>query len=97
MNSKSITFSCKAPATAKSVFVAGTFNDWNASATPLSFSPKEGHWTCELQLDPGDYQFKFVVDGEWGCEPGCEHEYTGCSKCVPNEFGTMNRVLKVNP
>ncbi|OYW13676.1 MAG: hypothetical protein B7Z55_16435 [Planctomycetales bacterium 12-60-4] len=36
-----------------------------------------------------------MVDGQWCCEPGCEHEYDGCEKCCVNEFGTMNRLLEV--
>jgi hypothetical protein len=54
-----------------------------------------GQWTVRLSLPPGHYEFEFVVDGQWGCEPGCEHEYLGCPKCVANAFGTMNRVLEV--
>ena len=85
--------SCHAP-DAKAVFVAGTFNAWTPDATPLH-RDADGHWKATLQLPPGHQEFKFVVDGEWCCEPGCEHEYKGCPKCCANEFGTMNRVLEV--
>lgn len=90
---KSVEFSCVAPK-AQSVFVAGTFNDWNPEAAPLSFATN-GKWSTKLKLAPGRYEFKFIVDGEWCCEPGCEGEYHGCKKCCPNEMGTMNRVLEV--
>jgi 5'-AMP-activated protein kinase regulatory beta subunit len=86
-------FFCSAP-DAQSVFVAGTFNDWQPDATPM-MRDDDGVWTAALALSPGRYEYKFVVDGQWCCEPGCEHEYRGCPKCVPNEFGTMNRVLEV--
>jgi len=94
-NSTSVEFSCHAPE-AKAVFVAGTFNDWKPDATPLHANPPNGIWTVTLPLSPGHHEYKFVVDGQWCCEPGCEHEYRGCPKCVPNEFGTMNRVLEVS-
>ena len=93
--SKPAEFSCHAPK-AKAVFVAGTFNDWKADATPLQPHPANGTWTGTLPLPPGRHEYKFVVDGKWCCEPGCDHEYRGCPKCVPNEFGTMNRVLEVS-
>lgn len=87
------TISCAAP-TAAAVYVAGTFNNWNPDALPLKRNDA-GHWSVDLNLAPGRYEFKFVVDGQWCCEPGCEGEHRGCPKCVPNEHGTMNRVLEV--
>lgn len=87
-------FFCHAP-DARSVFVAGTFNEWQPDTTPM-MRDDEGDWTASLPLSPGRYEYKFVVDGQWCCEPDCEHEHNGCPKCVPNEFGTMNRVLEVS-
>lgn len=94
-NSKPVEISCHAP-NAKAVFVAGTFNDWKPDTAPLHPDLPNGKWTITLPLPPGHHEYKFVVDGQWCCEPGCEHEYRGCPKCVPNEFGTMNRVLEVS-
>jgi 1,4-alpha-glucan branching enzyme len=95
-NTTPVEFSCHAPH-AKAVFVAGTFNDWKKDATPLHReSPSgQGDWDVSLLLPPGHHEFKFVVDGHWGCEAGCEHEFSGCPKCVANPFGTMNRVVDV--
>jgi len=90
---KLVDFSCRAPE-ATAVFVAGTFNDWRADAVPLKRGT-EGQWSAALQLPRGHHEFKFVVDGQWCCEPACEHEYQGCPKCCANEFGTMNRLLEV--
>ncbi len=94
MKQKKITrFSCQAEH-ANSVCLAGTFNDWNAQSTPMR--KNGGEWSADLELAPGRYEYKFVVDGQWCCEPGCEDEYRGCPKCVPNQFGTMNRLLEVS-
>ena len=90
---KRVEFSCHA-SEAKAVFVAGAFNDWRADALPLKRG-SDGPWRAAPQLPPDHHEFKFVVDGNWCCEPGCEHEYRGCPKCCPNSFGTMNRVLEV--
>ena len=89
-----VEFKCHAP-NAQQVFVAGTFNEWKPDATPL-VRDKAGEWRSSLNLPPGHYEFKFIVDGQWCCEVGCEHESSSCPKCVPNEFGTMNRVLEVS-
>jgi 1,4-alpha-glucan branching enzyme len=93
-NPQPVHVSCHAPK-ATAVFVAGTFNDWKPDATPLHPLPN-GTWTGVLPLPLGRHEYKFVVDGQWCCEPGCEHEYRGCPKCVPNDFGTMNRLLEVS-
>lgn len=92
---KPVEFSCIAKK-AKAVFLAGTFNDWNPETIPLKPSTK-GKWSTVVDLEPGHYEFKFIVDGQWCCEADCEHEYKGCKKCCPNEMGTMNRVLEVAP
>ena len=94
IKNKLVEFSCHAPE-AQAVFVAGTFNEWKPDATPL-VGDKAGNWRGSLNLPPGHHEYKFVIDGEWCCEPGCEHEYSGCPKCVPNDFGTMNRKLEVS-
>ena len=86
-------FSCDSD-TAQVMFLAGSFNDWNQEATPMA---REGsrHWAVTLQLPPGRYEYKFVVDGEWYCEPGCAVTESQHAHCVMNEFGTMNLVLVV--
>ena len=90
---KGTALSCQAPK-AKVVCVAGTFNDWDPGATPLE-RRADGTWAATLNLPPGRYEYKFVVDGEWCCEPGCDLAYNDCPKCVANPFGTMNRVIEV--
>jgi len=92
--SKPVEFCCHAPE-AKAVFVAGTFNDWKPDAAPLHHDLPKGEWTGKVKLPPGRYEYKFIVDGQWCCEPGCKGEDRGCPTCVPNEFGTMNRVLEL--
>jgi 1,4-alpha-glucan branching enzyme len=77
---------CHAPE-AKSLFVAGTFNDWRPDATPLQ-PQTSGLWTVELELAPGDYEYLFVVDGCWRLDPGA-------NKTAPNPFGGRNAVLRV--
>ena len=79
---------------ANEVFLAGTFNEWSPTSHPMRRLP-DGIWTTTLDLEPGHYEYKFVIDGQWCCEPGCDAPYDGCSACVPNSFGTMNRIVEV--
>jgi 1,4-alpha-glucan branching enzyme len=74
-------FNLSAPQ-AKSVFVAGNFNQWNLSAHPLK-QEKNGVWKISLPLGPGRYEYRFLVDGEWQNDPNC-------SSLVENPFGTLN-------
>lgn len=85
-------FECHAPE-AEKVFLAGSFNEWNPDVTPMD-KTDNGKWTAKLKLEPGRYEFKFVVDGQWCCEANC-HASGECPQCVLNDFGTMNRVCEV--
>ncbi len=54
---------------ANAVALAGTFNDWSTSADPLT-KGTTGVWSVVKPLDPGTYQYKFVVNGtEWKADP----------------------------
>jgi 1,4-alpha-glucan branching enzyme len=46
------------------VFIAGTFNGWATAHTPMQ-SDGDGWWRAELCLPEGDYQFRYIADGEW--------------------------------
>ena len=48
---------------ARSVSLAGDFNEWGQQRTPLS-KDKSGLWLAEIPAPgPGSYRYKFVVDG----------------------------------
>jgi hypothetical protein len=53
---------------ARSVAWAGQFNNWSASANPMTKSA-EGVWTVVLPLPAGEHEYKFVVDGQWIADP----------------------------
>lgn len=80
---------------AKTVSVAGSFNDWRVDANPL-VRDDDGTWRASLDLAPGRYEYKFIIDGQWCCEPGDDSTFDGRGGCVCNEYGTMNRVLEVH-
>jgi len=72
---------------AKQVSLCGEFNGWSPSATPLR-RHDDGRWDATVALPPGQYQYKFLVDGEWIPDPAA-------TKNVPNQFGSLNSVIEV--
>ena len=78
---KETEFSLSAPQ-AQSVFVAGDFNQWNPSSHPLKMDA-QGVWRILLILNPGQYEYRFFVDGEWQNHPNC-------ISSGENPFGTSN-------
>jgi 1,4-alpha-glucan branching enzyme len=80
---RKVPFEFLAPA-AKEVYLAGDFNNWDASANPMK-KDRKGIWKITLSLKPGTYEYRFLVDGNWENDPSC------CN-CVPNEFGSQNCV-----
>ena len=55
---------------AGSVSVAGEFNNWNTAADPMTLGD-DGVWSAVIDLEPGTYEYKFVVNGtEWIADPG---------------------------
>jgi 1,4-alpha-glucan branching enzyme len=74
---------------AKSVSVAGEFNQWNATANPMQ-KDQQGLWTTAIPLKPGKYPYKFVVDGAWKADPLS-------SDGDDDGFGGKNSVKTVGP
>ena len=72
---------------ANSVVVAGAFNNWDASRTPLR-KGQDGNWKVTVWLPPGRYEYRFVADGQWLSDPNAKES-------VQNQFGTTNSVVAV--
>jgi len=73
---------------AQSVAVAGDFNGWNPTQTKLERSD-DGVWTVTFPLNPGRYEYMFVIDGEqWIGDPFATEE-------SGDGFGSTNAVLDV--
>jgi 1,4-alpha-glucan branching enzyme len=73
--------------TAESVAVTGSFCGWDPIAHPLKRN-RDGVWKTTLMLPPGQYEYRFLVDGEWRDDPTCAER-------IPNPFGSENCVLRV--
>ena len=52
------------------LFAAGEWNAWDATTDELTDGDGDGVWEANLgELSPGEYGFKFVVDGGWEGDP----------------------------
>jgi 1,4-alpha-glucan branching enzyme len=83
---KRVNFNLHAP-TARTVYVAGNFNDWDPSARALKCD-KKGVWRTWMNLPTGKYEYRFVVDDEWQEDPTCEER-------ARNAFGAYNSALEI--
>lgn len=63
-----VVFTFKEALDAKVVYLAGTFNNWNPTGLAMK---KEGDvWKVTLDLEPGTYQYKYVIEGKnWKEDP----------------------------
>jgi hypothetical protein len=81
-----VVFRLKGNADASVVAVAGSFNNWNQSQ--FIFGREGDEWVCRIDLDPGVYQYKFILDGDWLLDPSNPDT-------VEDEAGNVNNVLEV--
>src|ERR1700753_574971 len=74
--------------TAKSVSIAGTFNNWQPEKKTLH-AKEPGKWYKDTELKAGTYEYRFIVDGEWVPDPKAKEQ-------VGNPFGGTNSVIRVS-
>jgi len=71
-----VAFTLAAPQ-AREVFLAGEMTDWDAGKKPLARGA-DGVWRVQLDLAPGQWLYKFVVDGRWVHDPATpDHDADG--------------------
>jgi chromosome partitioning protein len=73
---------------AKSVQIAGDFNDWQPSKLNLDKVGESGVWQAAVKLPPGKYRYRLVVDGQWQQDP-----YNESTELNP--FGGYNSIVEV--
>jgi len=85
-----VTYAARGEGT-QAVYIAGTFNDWDATATPMA-DQGGGTWAVDLELAPGAWPYK-VIEADysagtesWACDPDaafvqCDEGYTWDTSC----------------
>jgi hypothetical protein len=64
---KPTTFFLPGFAGANRVYLAGEFNEWKEDE--IALKKVEGGWEVPYVLGPGNYQYKFIIDGKWLLDP----------------------------
>jgi 1,4-alpha-glucan branching enzyme len=83
---QSVPFSTTAPL-ASDVRITGDFTGWTLAGIPL-WDEGDGSWCTLLSLDPGIYEYRMVIDGDWA-------DHDEARDRVSNPYGGENCVLTV--
>ena len=73
---------------AQSVFLVGSMNNWNTTATPME-KFDNGLWKIVLKLEPGKHSYKFMVDDSW-------HLDQDNPNFVDDGYGGSNSVIEID-
>jgi len=81
----SVSFKVRTNGNVSKVAVAGDFNGWK----PIAMRKlKDGSFVVTVDVAPGRYEYKYVLDGKWIHDPDVPGVIT-------NSFGTLNSVVFV--
>ena len=84
LTEKGVLFTLDAPESSR-VQLAGDFNSWIPDGNEMEFS--NGLWRKMIELTPGRYRYRYVVDGRWVKDP--------LNKSVePSPFGDHDSVIE---
>ena len=79
--------SAEAAKNANTINIAGDFNSWSSTDTPLTKN-KDGSFSVKLELDAGrEYQFRYLLDGykwenEWNADKYIPAPYSNADNSV---------------
>jgi cyclomaltodextrinase len=85
---QSYTFSYRSTAKVEKVCVMGSFNNWNRESNRLIDPRGDGVYKLTLPLDPGNYLYKFIVDGKEIPDPANPER-------TPTGFDDFNSILRI--
>ncbi|MEH6537288.1 MAG: hypothetical protein V7719_12900 [Psychroserpens sp.] len=81
-----VSFRLKGYEDAKRIIVSGSFNRWNED--DFKMYKVENGWELKLDIKPGEYEYRFIVDGYWIEDPSNPSKNT-------NEFDEYNSYINV--
>jgi 1,4-alpha-glucan branching enzyme len=83
-----VVFSLPSEVDAESAVICGDFNEWSDTTHPLR-RYKDGHFAVSINLEEGEYRYRFLLDGDrW------ENDWSADSY-VANAFGTEDSFVRV--
>ncbi|MCK4549408.1 MAG: hypothetical protein KAU49_04535, partial [Candidatus Krumholzibacteria bacterium] len=83
-----VTFSCQPGGSPGAVYLAGSFNSWSPDKDLMQDGDGDGIYELTLKLAPGQYQYKFVIDGSW-------QEDAAAASSTDDGHGGKNSVVDV--
>ena len=87
---KGIRFNYRPRGRPKTVYLAGTFNNWNPSTDHrMRDVDGDGIFSVTISLKKGSHQYKFVVDGTWVRDPNAPMSH-------PDGYGGLNGKVEVD-
>lgn len=72
---------------AASIFLCGSFNNWNEVATPLC-KDRTGRWKVKVELPLGRHQYRYLIDGQWKNDQRP-------AELVDNQVGSQNCIIEI--
>lgn len=69
-NAEQVIFKLNAPE-AKQVFLAGEMTDWDTNKKEMHRG-EDGIWRVSMDLNVGEWVYKYIVDGKWIADPGTD-------------------------
>jgi 1,4-alpha-glucan branching enzyme len=83
-----VTFQLPVEVRAETAYLCGEFNGWSRTSHPM-MRRKNGSFTLTVTLPPGEYRFRYLLDGlRW------ENDWAA-DDYRPNEFGHDDSVVQV--
>jgi hypothetical protein len=84
---KKVTFTFKPEREVRDLKLAGSFTGWAQGAIMMT-KGRSGEWKAQANLEPGEYEYKFLADGDWLNDPKAD-------RFAPNNWGSENSIKVV--
>jgi 1,4-alpha-glucan branching enzyme len=81
-----VIFSVFAPE-AQEVHIVGEFNNWQIDGVSRMMQ-NSGTWSRKLELIPGKYRYRFVIDGKWVEDSGNPNKEI-------NPYGSVDSLIEI--
>ena len=82
----SLSFTGRSP---EEVLLAGDFNGWVPDAGVQLERESQGRWRKVVNVGPGTYQYKFILNGQWVSDPRNPHQ-------IANTLGGRNSLIRID-
>ena len=83
---------------ARQVAVTGEFTNWSREGVPLQRDPNDELWKIVLDIEPGEYEYRYIVDGTWIRDPNnvdyTRNEFDRRTRSSSSELARIHKVMR---